>query len=485
MLVDDMDLAVGGDEGDGRRTIIGHASPGSGHDAVQDGVDASARHLIGVGTNADGGLSGEAIDHGLEELRDGVGIEVSEGALGDALGEDPRGCIDEALVGGVELLADLLIADRRLGAHQEEARGRLQTGEVVDVLTAEVEHLDARGPFIMLGIFEETVRGFLLFADEGQEEIALAVVVEVDGALGEAGALGDVFDPCCEETTLHEDRPGRAQDLAAPLGLGLVLGHGSPGCAGATGGNVARGRMQVTTTSRVHPHTESRARGLGDLPCFEFVRYRDRDRGAPALLVGRDHLRIAVGEARFRWHPGLLHTRLEAGWTHPLVRAMDLQRGDRVLDSSLGLGTDAMFLARMCEAPVVAIEAVPAIALMTAEGLGRVGANVRVVIADGTAFMRGLPDDSFDIVQGDPMFPPGTGVTHSLAGIRSLARHAPLSRAWLEQARRVARKRVVIRDVDPGDALEALGCPEVLRVGRGRPRYGVWRSEPRSDRDRP
>lgn len=235
--------------------------------------------------------------------------------------------------------------------------------------------------------------------------------------------------------------------------------------------------MQVTTTSRVRPDTERRARRIGTLPSFEFVRYRDRDRFAPALLVSPEGLRIAVGDARYRWHPGLLHTRLEAGFRHPLVRAMGLQVGDRVFDSSLGLGTDAFFLSTLTERPVLAVEAVPAIALMTAEGLRKAGAKVHVVLSDGLALLRTMPDASFDVVQGDPMFPKGTGVTHSLDGIRSLARHEPLGMAWLAEARRVARRCVVIRDVDPGTLLEEMACPDVFRVGRGRPRYGVWRSD--------
>lgn len=234
--------------------------------------------------------------------------------------------------------------------------------------------------------------------------------------------------------------------------------------------------MQVTTTSRVTRSTEARARRIARLPGFDYVAYPDRDRDQAVLLVGREGLRIALGERRFRWHPGLLHTRLEAGFRHPLVRAMDLRVGDRVLDSSLGLGTDAAFLATLTGQPVVAVEAVPAIALMSAEGLAGAGHDVRVICAEGAAFLRGLPGDSFDVVQGDPMFPVGTGITHSLAGIRSVARHDPLGEGWLREALRVARRRVVIRDIDTGTLLEAMGAPEVLRVGRGRPRYGVWRS---------
>ncbi|MFK7930721.1 MAG: class I SAM-dependent methyltransferase [Myxococcota bacterium] len=211
------------------------------------------------------------------------------------------------------------------------------------------------------------------------------------------------------------------------------------------------------------------------LPCFEKVSYADRDRENPVLMVQRSRLVLAVGDQRHRWHPGLLHTRLEAGWSHPLVRAMALEPGHRVLDCSLGLGIDAQFMAHLTGRTVWAVEASAAVAMMTAEGLGRVGADIQVVHGEAEAFMRTLPDNCVDVVQGDPMFPPGTGVTPSLAGLRAAAHHAPLGAGWVGQALRVARHRVVVRDVEPGQLLEEMRAPEVLRVGRGRPRYGVWR----------
>ena len=72
------------------------------------------------------------------------------------------------------------------------------------------------------------------------------------------------------------------------------------------------------------------------------------------------------------------------------------------------------------------------------------------------------------------MFPKGTGVTHSLDVIREVGNYEPLGHEWLTQARRVARKRVVVRDIAHGCLLEELQPHEILNVGRKRPRYGIW-----------
>ncbi|MFT7520158.1 MAG: 16S rRNA (guanine1516-N2)-methyltransferase [Kiritimatiellia bacterium] len=237
--------------------------------------------------------------------------------------------------------------------------------------------------------------------------------------------------------------------------------------------------MQVTTSTRPTVHTLRRARYLADIPGLDWVDRRVMDASRPALMVGRTGLALLCGERQFRWHPGLLHTRIEAGWSHPMVRAMRLAPGDRVLDCSLGLGTDAMFMTRLTGQPVVALEMIPALALLTREGLRGYGVqDIHVICTESAHFMASLPDNCFDVVQGDPMFPKGTGVTPSLEGVRQIAHASPLSLEWVQQAVRVARKTVVVRDIDRGSLLEMLGAPEIFRVRKGRPRYGVWRSGP-------
>ena len=73
------------------------------------------------------------------------------------------------------------------------------------------------------------------------------------------------------------------------------------------------------------------------------------------------------------------------------------------------------------------------------------------------------------------MFPPGAAVTHSLDLVRHIGSHEPLGADWLEQARRVARKRVVVRDIWNGTLLEGMSPDDILPTMRQRPRYGIWR----------
>lgn len=232
--------------------------------------------------------------------------------------------------------------------------------------------------------------------------------------------------------------------------------------------------MQVTVSGRAREQELRRAASIAELPGFEFRAREQVDWTAQVLQVSRLGLTLKTADRDYRWHPGLLHTRVEAGWAHPLVRAMALRPGDRVLDCTLGLGTDASFLALLTGAPVIGIEVHTGLALMAQEGLRNTGRAVRVVNADAHTFLAGLPDRSFDIVWGDPMFPAGAAVTHSLDLVRLVGSHAPLGPRWLEQALRVARHRVVMRDIAGGTLLERLSPDDILRTPRPRPRYGIW-----------
>jgi len=153
---------------------------------------------------------------------------------------------------------------------------------------------------------------------------------------------------------------------------------------------------------------------------------------------------------------------------------MALVKGDRVLDCTLGLGTDAAFLAHLTGCRVIGLEAIPGLALLTSEGLQAAGHNVHAICSDSRHMLPALPSGSFDVVQGDPMFPSGTGVNFSLEVVRLLGMVEPLGQTWLKEARRVARKRVVVRDLADGSLLERMKPDDVLAVGRGRPRYGIW-----------
>ena len=64
--------------------------------------------------------------------------------------------------------------------------------------------------------------------DDGVEEVVFAVEVVIDQPLGDAGALGDVFDGGALDALLGEERQRGVDQLVAPL-LRLELAFGGCG----------------------------------------------------------------------------------------------------------------------------------------------------------------------------------------------------------------------------------------------------------------
>jgi ubiquinone/menaquinone biosynthesis C-methylase UbiE len=72
-------------------------------------------------------------------------------------------------------------------------------------------------------------------------------------------------------------------------------------------------------------------------------------------------------------------------------------------------------------------------------------------------YLKLLPDNSFDIIYFDPMFRNPINKSSNLKPIRTLADMRSLTTESIKEARRVAKKRVVIK--------EAAGSNEFTRLG--------------------
>lgn len=236
--------------------------------------------------------------------------------------------------------------------------------------------------------------------------------------------------------------------------------------------------MQTTVSDSATPETHARAQELALRWGLQFRRRRSVDWSEPVLVVTRGPLSLRWPGGELRWHPGMLHALRATGWAHPLPRLAGLAEGDAVLDATLGLGTEARFLAELTGRTVVGVEVATALAALTSEGLRSVHAAVQVVHADSRGVLAESADGTYDLVYADPLFPArreNDRVTTGLAGLRAGGCPWVPDAGWLAEARRVARKAVVLKDLAGGHLLEDLGAHEIAGRRRQRARYGVWR----------
>ena len=209
---------------------------------------------------------------------------------------------------------------------------------------------------------------------------------------------------------------------------------------------------------------------------------------ADAVVVGARGavLRRADGtECRLHGGMGVLRVRtLQRGERDPLVDVCGLREGDTFVDATAGQLSDALVAAHAVGATgrVLAMESSPLLWAVTSLRPARTGQpmvdalltdRVAVALGDHTALLAAMPADSADVVYFDPMYQAPAHAKHApgFEVVRAVACAAPLSAAALAEARRVARRRVVVKDQRGGAELERLG----LRVEHEGPRqrFGV------------
>lgn len=188
------------------------------------------------------------------------------------------------------------------------------------------------------------------------------------------------------------------------------------------------------------------------------------------LVLGGEGWSLVDAQGSLQFSLGLAHLRIgrlrtQSEQPDQLIQVSALRAGDVVIDCTLGLAADALVCAHVVgpSGRVIGVEASRPLALLVKTGTelqGPRGAGERVLeVVNGRAvdFLRTQADRSADVVFFDPMFTRPKKSSVAFEVLRRYAVHAPLDAVTLNEARRVARRRVVIK-AGPGDrSLRALG----------------------------
>jgi 16S rRNA (guanine1516-N2)-methyltransferase len=186
------------------------------------------------------------------------------------------------------------------------------------------------------------------------------------------------------------------------------------------------------------------------------------------LVFGGDGIALWDAQGSLRFTPGMARLRvkrLDAGADEDLlVRLAELRAGDSVLDCTLGLGADAIVAARAVgpSGRVLGVEKSTALAALVAEGLrdyqlGPRSCAIDVHCGDSLELLRAQPDASFDVVVFDPMFEKPRRSSPAFDMLRRFADYTELTSVALEQARRVARRWVLVKGARYTQDLKKLG----------------------------
>lgn len=253
----------------------------------------------------------------------------------------------------------------------------------------------------------------------------------------------------------------------------------------------------AVTTPRMATHTQRElAHALADFFDAPYVLRRDRNMGqvfelthADVVIVADDPMRMfhRDGDSPMFFHPSMAAQRIERearGERDRLLRAANIQVGDSVVDATLGLAADALVLANAVgdTGRVMGIETVPLVARML-QAVQRFGSmayshaaqllqRVEIVQASHVDWLLIQPDNSVDVVYFDPMFRAPAEASSSFAPLRPFAHGEALSDCAVEEAKRVARRCVVVKERPMSGLFHRHGL--VPDQPRRKIAYGVW-----------
>ena len=236
----------------------------------------------------------------------------------------------------------------------------------------------------------------------------------------------------------------------------------------------------VTTSRKVTNDTKILAAAVAEKLNLKFVERKDfstdalkKIHGAEKILtVKKNSLNLLTEAGELFFHPNTAHLRiknLRQGQGDRLIDAAKISAGMKILDCTLGLGSDAIVesFAVGEGGKVIALEINPVLAEIVRFGLKNFSAEseiilnamrrVEVVTADYLDYLKSAADKSFDAVYFDPMFRHPINKSSGINPIRPVADHRPLSSEAVKEACRVAKNCVIMKENSRSGEFERLG----------------------------
>lgn len=229
--------------------------------------------------------------------------------------------------------------------------------------------------------------------------------------------------------------------------------------------------MIVTTAGRTNPEMILMAEQIADdlaVPYIKRLKYSVEEvmskEKQDVLVVGKNRLDLYLlsnpHEPIF-FHPNSAMFRVKRilrGEDDPFIHAAKLEQGMTVLDCTLGLGSDSIVASTVVgeSGRVVGVEGNCYLAYLLEKGLKNWDSGIakmnlamkqiEVVCRENLTFLKEQPSSSFDVVYFDPMFDRAIKESDGIKGLREMALYSDILEETMEEAKRVANKRIILKD---------------------------------------
>ena len=233
----------------------------------------------------------------------------------------------------------------------------------------------------------------------------------------------------------------------------------------------------VTTARKSKANSENLAIQFAEKLNLQFVQRKDFSLDALKKIYGVENILlirnkfpvIVTNDGELFFHSNTAHLRiknLRQGLGDRLIDAAKIKSGDKILDCTLGLGSDAI-VESFVAGSVTALEVNPVLAEIVRYGMKNFSDDttavieamrrVEVVTADYVDYLKNCAANSFDVVYVDPMFRHGINKSSGINPIRPLADNRSLEIDSVCDACRVARRCVIMKENSRSTEFARLG----------------------------
>ena len=204
------------------------------------------------------------------------------------------------------------------------------------------------------------------------------------------------------------------------------------------------------------------------------------ERFGPFYLLYKDRLSFINADAsELTFHPDTAALRIKA--PHDALVSLLGKSPKTILDTTMGLASDSLVMAAVGN-QVTALESQDVIFQVVSRGLAsyqtddkqleKAMRSIKTIKSDSLSFLKAQADNSFDIIYADPMFSETIKESENLEAIKPLANGSRLTEEWLNEAKRVAREKIIIKAHFRDTVFEELGFERQVRPNQ-KLHYGV------------
>lgn len=245
--------------------------------------------------------------------------------------------------------------------------------------------------------------------------------------------------------------------------------------------------MIVTTSSKTTDELNQTAKSIANTFGCNYIPRRKEsvqsimERTAEEVLVvskSKIECYQNSGEESFFFHPNSAMFRLKRvarGESDPFLDATGLDKGMSFLDCTIGLASDSILASYKIgiDGKVIGTEENNIVAFIVKQGLqtwqtgnehfDNALRGIQVENMNHLQYLQTCLDNQFDVIYFDPMFEEDVNKSDGIQELKKLACYSDITEEIINEAKRVARCRVVLKDHFRSKRFEAFGFEVIKR----------------------